>query len=163
MSCRSYRFLIATERAEALAANDRLHDHLAGCTACARLYREMQALTHATTALPPLQAPASFTQRVGQQIRGTAHARRDSLATRVLGPLRAPAPRLRPVHVMAGATVIVLALILIALVLQPLGAPSATPSLQVPSLAQPAGGQPIEYTPPRPHQRPLAPAPPDAP
>lgn len=147
MTCRQYQFLIGTEEESALAANADLQAHIQSCADCAQLAEEMRALSQAMAMVPPLPAPASFADRVRSQVRETEQVRSQSLVERLLGPLRAPAPALQPRQALAAAAIIMVALVLLTMVVHPLGLRGPNPNVNVPSVTQPGGGQPVLYQP----------------
>lgn len=145
MTCREYQFLIGTEKPAELAGAVALQTHLRQCADCAQAYSEMRQLSAATSLLQPLAPPADFTQRVRRQVRETAQVNSAGFLEKLVGPLRAPAPALQRRHVFAGLAVILVALVLLTVLIQPAGIFSSTPSFNVPSIAQPGGGQPVDF------------------
>lgn len=161
MSCREYQFRIGTERHADLAADAGLQTHLRECADCAQLGREMSQLSAATSLLEPLAAPADFAQRVHRGVRETTQVNSNGLLEKLFGPLRAPAPALQRQHVFAGLAVILVALVLLTVLVHPVGLSLTAPSFKAPSMAQPGGGQPVNFPArrpaPDPFQRPAAP------
>lgn len=145
MTCREYQFEIGTQRATELADNTALKAHVDVCADCAQAYAETLQLSAATGLLQPLTPPAGLAQRIQRQVRASAPARAPGLLEKLLGPLRAPAPALQTRHVFAGVAVILVALVLLTLLIHPMGLPNAAPTINVPSLVQPGGGQPVDF------------------
>jgi hypothetical protein len=80
LTCRKWRFLLATEEADELAENAALQAHLASCGACAEFAREMAAVRRATRALPRLTAPPGF----GAEVRRRTDDRMEAAALQLI-------------------------------------------------------------------------------
>jgi hypothetical protein len=145
MTCREYQFQIGTGRAYELAEDRALQAHVSHCEGCSQAYLEMRQLSAATSLLQPLTPSADFAQRVHQQVRETTQVKPLGLFNKLLGPLRAPVPNLQSQHLIAGLAVILIALVLLVVLIHPVGLPNTAPTLNVPSIAQPGGGQPVDF------------------
>jgi len=152
MTCREHQFRIGTEREAELAGDVALQAHLGQCADCRRLHQEMRQLTAATSLLQPLSPSAGFGQRLRQEVRKTSQVNSAGFWEKLIGPLRAPAPALQRQHVFAGVAVLLVALVLLAVLMHPVGFSNNTPSFSVPSMVQPGGGQPVDFPSTQPNQ-----------
>lgn len=138
MSCRKYQYLIGTEPAEKLAANEALQAHLRECPECAKLAREMQQLAGILRGLDIVHAPDTLGQSVSSRIADSPPAPR-SWWQRLRDALSGPGVALQPRHAFAAAGLIVLVVALLAVVFhQPA---SSNPVTAVPAIASPTGSQ----------------------
>jgi hypothetical protein len=112
----------------------------------------MKGLAAATGSLAELSAPSGFGAAVSARVRQTEQVKQISLLERLFGPLRAPAPVLRRGHAFAGVALLLVAVMLLAMMLHPAGLGSSKANQLLPSMVEPATGQPASYPIPLPGQ-----------